>query len=204
MPTPNSQPTPVVELISKDGQSYLLIEDSRRQELVQTETSRIPNCLGNSGITQNFTRSRTVTSSVEIGVTLEAGIDEFIKLSLATHYQINLGETETVETSVGFVAPMGMVTVYTIEWYEEWGEGRIIPVANLATGEMVEIPYSVRKGLSYITYPTPEDCPITATVPPLPTEIPTSTSTSTPTITPSPTESESMTPTMETEITPES
>ena len=189
IPTPSTNPTPVVKLISKDGQSYLLIEDSRRQELVATETSRVSNCLGNSGVSQSFTRSRTFTSSVEIGVTTEAGIDEFIKLSVAAHYQLNLGVAETVETNVGFVAPVGLVTVYTVEWYEEWSEGRIVPVANLTNGEMIEIPYRAKKGLAYVVVPTPEGCLVTATAQPFPTEIPsltpTSTAISTPTVTPS-------------------
>jgi len=106
---------------------------------------------------------------VEIGASTEAGIEEFIKLSIATHYQMNLGVTETVETNVGFVAPTGLTMIYTVEWYEEWSEGRIMPISNLQAGEMLAIPYRAKKGLVYVIKPTPEACLVTATVEPLPT-----------------------------------
>lgn len=185
-PTPQQQPTSSVNLISKDGQYFLLIEDRKVSSLLTTRKATVENCSGITDIAQSFNFSQAFTSAVEVGVdnSISAGIKDIIQFSVATHYSLNLSETKTYEMNTNFIAPPGYRVIYTVEWYDVWVEGRIIPVDKLQSGEKEEISYRAKTGLeSRIPNPIPEACAPTPTDIPTSSPMPTLEPTHTPTLT---------------------
>jgi hypothetical protein len=202
--TPIKQPTVPVNLIEVNGQNYLLVEDTKSLNLAGSDTAEIENCTGLTDISQTSIFSKESSSTVEIGSEGSMDIGEVIKFSIAAHYNLQLGTTTTNASNISLLGLAGHRVTYTIEWYEIWVEGRIIPIANLQSGEKIEIPYRAKIGLSSkVRNPIPEFCAPTPTPPaetitPLPTYTlePTITATETQTLEPS------ITPTLESTATP--
>lgn len=187
-PPPEILPTSVINLIEKDDQHFLLIEDQRRPVLIHSDRAVVENCLGISDVSQGFNFSQASTSSIEMGAEFSTtgGIKDILQLSVATHYNLNLSETKTYETNVSFIALAGYRVIYTVEWYEVWIEGRVFPVEDLHQGNRNEYTYRAKIGVeSRIPNPIPEACAPTATSTLSPTPEPTFTPTPTPTLVPS-------------------
>jgi hypothetical protein len=94
-----------------------------------------------------------------------------------------LDALRTREMNTSFVAPPGYRVVYTIEWYDVWVEGRILPISSLQAGEKTEISYRAKTGMeSKIPNPIPEACGANPTDTLIPFPVPTLEITDTPTL----------------------
>lgn len=182
--TPQQQPTTSLTLVSKDQDFFLLIEDRKTSKLVNTDGGVVENCYGISDISNTFLFEKAFTSSVETGTDVSAtgGIKDIVELSasISTYYKLNLGESEAHKINVNFIAPPGYRVIYTVEWYDVWIEGRIIPVDKLQLGEKEEFFYRAKTGIeSRVPNPIPEYCAPTPTSSLTPTLLPTATVTPT-------------------------
>jgi hypothetical protein len=147
LPEGSAYPTPVVNMIGSGQQKYILIEDYRGRHVVETETIPVNNCSGQDVVKVSVTRSKTYSSSIEVGAEITAGIDEIVKFEIATQYNINTGEAKSYEINVEFSASPKTNTVYTIEWAETWIVGRVFPLEGLNRGDMQSVQYFTKSNL---------------------------------------------------------
>lgn len=147
LPEGSAYPTPVVNMVGPGGQKFLLIEDYRGRHVVETETIPINNCSGQDVVKVSVTRSKTYSSSIEVGTGITTGVDEIVKFEIATQYNINTGEARSYEINVEFSASPKTNTVYTIEWAETWIVGRVFPLEGLNRGDMQSVQYFTKSNL---------------------------------------------------------
>ena len=147
LPEAGRYPTPIVNVIASDQQKFLMVEDYRGRNVVETETIPVNNCSGQEVVKVSVERSKTYSSSIEMGAEMTAGIDQIVKLAIATQYKINLGEARSYGVSVEFTASPGTNTVYTIEWVETWIVGRVFPVNDINNGRMNPRQYYAKSDL---------------------------------------------------------
>lgn len=147
VPEESTYPTPVVSMVGSNQQKYMLVEDYRGRHIVETETIPINNCSGQDTVRVSITRSKTYSSSIEIGTEMTAGIDEIVKFAIATQYNINIGESKSYEVNVEFSALPQTNTIYTIEWVETWIVGRVYSVEDLENSRMSPIQYFAKSEL---------------------------------------------------------
>jgi hypothetical protein len=150
------------ELFLRDnnGQKYLLLEDCKGESLVDIETSQIDNCTGIDPISITTSRSRTFSNSIELDLTQTKDNEEIIKSTLATYYNLNITQSNTYDVSVDLKASPGTKVEYTIEWVEEWREGRLLAIADLEIGRIKPINFHVKSRIkAYVPEPELLNCP---------------------------------------------
>lgn len=147
LPDDSVYPTPLVNMVGSNQQKFMLVEDYRGRHVVETESIPVNNCSGQDVVRVSVARSKTYSSSIELGVEATIGIDEIVKVALATQYNINVGESKSYEVNVEFSASPTTNTIYTIEWVETWIVGRVFSVDDLNNGRMNPIQYFAKSEL---------------------------------------------------------
>ena len=131
------------------------IKTNIREETVEMESFIVPidNCKGTTTLNQYYEHTQTFYHEYETEVTASAGIDTPIfkglaqlLLELEGTYGFNQGQVNSRQIKTDMTAQPREKVIYTITWLETWEIGTAI----IDTGEeLIEIPFRVRKDISY-------------------------------------------------------
>lgn len=131
---PSDTPTPVVRFENVHTE----------REPFTTNSVPLENCNGTDKVTQNVSRTQTVTVDTEYGASgeLSGGIKGVLDAKLQAQFNVKNGESKEFKQEYSIPVDAGKRVAYEIRWYETWQVGDAV-IDNLN----LRIPFRVRTGL---------------------------------------------------------
>jgi hypothetical protein len=133
-PQPSDTPTPIVRFENVHTE----------REPFTTNSVPLENCNGTDKVTQNVSRTQTVTVDTEYGASgeLSGGIKGVLDAKLQAQFNVKNGESKEFKQEYSIPVDAGKRVAYEIRWYETWQVGDAV-IDNLN----LRVPFRVRTGL---------------------------------------------------------